>query len=217
MSTGDKKKKSKKAEVVKAPTGANFYKSLDALEKVVKVAVDGEQPDANLLGQLDYYLATLQDGADLVNVVLYQHSVTKLVDIMRGIGNLHELLLDKEKLKKAVEEDKDYAVKLLSALYKEGGATMAFMDSKGSKLFDTDGLKKSPMLATTSDSAEVSKKVSKLPASKREELRGIVSKLLQYNDAKTNKSANPTLAVTETPSTSTSDRVGEDAGDKPTE
>lgn len=185
--------KNKRAIIPKATGQTQFYSSLDALEKVVKVAVDGVTPDVNLLSQVDYYLSTLQDGADLVNVVLYQHNVTKLLQIMQGIGTLHELMLDKTKLKAAVEADKDYAVKLLSTLYKEGGATLAFMDSKGSKLFDTDGLKKSPMIAQSGASADMGKKLLKLPSSKRDELRGIVSKLLRSNTNGTSQPVSPRI------------------------
>jgi hypothetical protein len=188
------KKRSKRAPKSSKTTKAapvGFYNSLDALEKVVGVAVNGDQPSVPLLRQVDYYLANLQDGADLVNVMLYQHSVTKLLEIMKGIGCLHENLLSEETLTKAVKEDKNFAVKLLTALYREGGATLAFMESK-SKLFDTDGLKKSAMLATTTDSAEASKTISKLPSAKREELRGIISNLIKNNENDTRLIGPPT-------------------------
>lgn len=186
MSTRKKRAKKTAITVAQEP----FYPSIEALEKVVSVAVEGKTPDAKLLKQMDYYLATLQNGADLVNVVLYQHNMAKLLQIMQGIGELHTLLLDKEKLKEAVEKDKDYAVKLLATLYKEGQATLSFMDAKGSTLFDTDGLKKS-LLNQTEESAEMGKKLMKLPSSKREELRSIVHKLLKTNG--TNQPSGPSI------------------------
>lgn len=178
------KKGGKKVAKAAAPVNA-FRPSLEALEEVVKVVVNGETPDINLLQQVDYYLATLQDGADLINVVMYQHSMTKLMQVMQGINTLHEDLLKKENLEKLIKDDKQLAVRLLGTLYKESGATLAFMDNKGSKLFDTDGLKRSQILAQSSKSAEVGKSIGKIPAAKREELRGIITSLLKKHGKNT--------------------------------
>lgn len=189
MSTESKQKTRKGARALTVPATlpsqhTPFDDSLTALKKVIDVAVNGERADSTTLTQLDFYLATLQDGADLVNVALYQQTVSNLLQLITSLDTIQGVLLDPNKLAKAVEEDRDYGLNLLKALYKEVNVSKAFLDSKSARLFNVDSMKKSPLMAPSTDSVEASKQVMKLPSSRREALRNLLTKLLSGSEEK---------------------------------
>lgn len=160
----------------------SFASSLEALKRTVSVVVGGTAPDAALIEQVKYYLDNLQNSSELVNIVFFHHSLHKQVQIMEAISHCHDTLLDPEKMKSQIESDpKGYGVKLLSLLYREAGQMAKLMESKAKtqRVFEGESLKKAEILNRGSASEEVSTKASKLSSSRRENLRGIVNRLLE--------------------------------------
>jgi hypothetical protein len=173
-----KKKKptpKKKTTVVVAPRPTR----LDAFKQVIEFVVDGKAPSKQLLETVQSYLGSMQEGVDLITLVMSHYNFSRLGGLFGAIEEVQKELFEPKRLKDDLK-DKNYGIKLLQLLYRESNVSIAYMEAKGGRMVEGDPAavmqSVNPSIGASPDAMQ---KISATNPQQRDKLRGLLTKLLE--------------------------------------